>query len=133
MAQLYIDNMWKCFGFPKIFISDRGPQFASKVFKEIATTMHIDQRMSTAFHPQTDGETERVNQELETYLRIFCALEPEQWSAYLPMAEFAHNSRVHEAIKHTPFQVILGTDPIRVPTAVPRFSAPVAEEKTKEL
>ena len=94
--------------FKKIFISDRGPQFSSIVFKEICQTMKIDQRMSTAFHPQTDGErAERVNQELETYLRMFCALEPEQWGAYLPMAEFAHNARVHEATKRTPFQSYL--------------------------
>jgi hypothetical protein len=132
-AQLYIDHVWKRYGFPKIFISDRGPQFSSIVFKEICQTMKIDQRMSTAFHPQTDGETERVNQELETYLRMFCALEPEQWGAYLPMAEFAHNARVHEATKRTPFQVIYGTDPIGIPTALPRYTAPAAEDKAKEL
>src|ERR1700756_876159 len=95
--------------------------------------MGIDQRMSTAFHPQTDGETERVNQELEVYLRMFCATNPEQWSTYLPMAEFAHNSRVHDATKQTPFSVILGSDPIGIPMVVPRFSAPAAEEKTQEL
>src|ERR1700744_4667113 len=132
-ANLYIRNIWKRFGFPRLFISDRDPRFSSKVFQEIAKTMGIDQRMSTAFHPQTDGETERVNQELEVYLRMFCATNPEQWSAYLPMAEFAHNSRVHDAIKQTPFSVILGSDPIGIPTVVPRFSAPAAEEKTQEL
>src|SRR4030088_187702 len=132
-AQLYINNVWKRFGWPKIFISDRDPRFSSKVFQEIAQTMGIKSRMSTAFHPQTDGETERVNQELEVYLRMFCATEPNQWSRYLPMAEFAHNSRVHDSIKNTPFNVILGSDPIGIPTAIPRFSAPVAEEKSKEL
>jgi hypothetical protein len=95
--------------------------------------MGIKHRMSTAFHPQTDGETERVNQELEVYLRMFCATEPEQWSNYLPMAEFAHNSRVHDSIKNTPFNVIMGSDPIGIPTVIPRFSAPAAEEKTNEL
>jgi hypothetical protein len=130
---LYIKNVWKRFGFPKIFISDRDPRFSSKVFQEIAKTMGIKSRMSTAFHPQTDGETERVNQELEVYLRMFCATEPDQWNHYLPMAEFAHNSRVHDSIKQTPFNVILGSDPIGIPTVIPRFSAPAAEEKTKEL
>jgi hypothetical protein len=132
-AELYIKNVWKRFGFPKIFISDRDPRFSSKVFQEIAKTMGIKSRMSTAFHPQTDGETERVNQELEVYLRMFCATEPDQWNHYLPMAEFAHNSRVHDSIKQTPFNVILGSDPIGIPTVIPRFSAPAAEEKTKEL
>jgi hypothetical protein len=132
-AELYINNVWKRFGFPKIFISDRDPRFASKVFQEIAKTMGIKSRMSTAFHPQTDGETERVNQELEVYLRMFCATEPDQWSRYLPMAEFAHNSKTHDSIKQTPFNVILGSNPIGIPTVIPRFSAPVAEEKTREL
>src|SRR3981081_2975185 len=64
---------------------------------------------------------------------MFCATEPDQWSRYLPMAEFAHNSRTHDSIKQTPFNVILGTDPIGIPTVVPSFTAPVAEEKTREL
>jgi hypothetical protein len=132
-AELYINNVWKRFGFPRIFISDRDPRFSSKVFQEIASTMGIKSRMSTAFHPQTDGETERVNQELEVYLRMFCATEPDQWSRYLPMAEFAHNSRTHDAIKATPFNVIMGSDPIGVPTVIPRFSAPQAEEKVRDL
>src|SRR5258708_24904453 len=64
---------------------------------------------------------------------MFCANEPNNWNQYLPMAEFAHNSRVHDSIKQTPFNVILGSDPIGIPTVIPRFSAPTAEEKTKEL
>ena len=98
-------------------ISDRGPQFASQVFQEMMKTFKVDHRMSTAYHPQTDGETERVNQELEAYLRIYCANNPNNWSAYLPIAEFAHNCRTHEAIKMTPFQAIYGYDPKGLPTA----------------
>src|SRR6201995_4671104 len=71
-AQIFIDQVWRRFGLPDIIISNRGPQFASKVFQEMCQLLKVDHRMSTAFHPQTDGETERVNQELETYLRIFC-------------------------------------------------------------
>jgi hypothetical protein len=131
--ELYVEHVWKRFGWPKIIISDRGPQFSSQTFQEVTKAMGITSRMSTAFHPQTDGETERVNQELEIYLRIYCGLEPEKWSSYLAMAEFAHNIRVHDAIKNTPFNVILGTEPIGIPSAVPRFTAPSAEEKTREL
>ena len=56
--------------------SQTGPQFASHVFKGITTSLQIKHKMSTAFHPQTDGQTERYNTELEAYLRIFCAYEP---------------------------------------------------------
>jgi hypothetical protein len=89
---LLIKEVYRCFGLPKTIISDRGTQFASKVFQEIGKQLRIDHRMSTAYHPQTDGETERVNQELETYLRIFCVNEPHSWKNMLPLAEFAHNN-----------------------------------------
>ena len=72
MAQLYIEHVWRRTGLPKQVISDRGPQFASKVMQEIWERLGVKSSLSTAFHPQTDGETERVNQELEQYLRIFC-------------------------------------------------------------
>jgi len=71
-AQLYMDHVWRRTGLPRQVISDRGPQFASKVMKETWKQLKVDQAMSTAFHPQTDGETERVNQEIEQFLRIFC-------------------------------------------------------------
>ena len=67
--------------------------------------------MSTAFHPQTDGQTERYNAKLEAYLRIFCAYEPNSWNKMLPTAQFAHNSRTHEALKQSLFQLMYGTTP----------------------
>jgi len=67
MAQNYIDHVYRCFGLPNSFLSDRGPQFSSQVFREMARLLGIKMLRSTAYHPQTDGETERVNQELEIY------------------------------------------------------------------
>ena len=64
-AQLYLDNVWWQMGLPRLVISDRGPQFASKVMQEIWSKLGVKSIMSTAFHPQTNGETEQVNQELE--------------------------------------------------------------------
>ena len=92
-------------------ISDRGPQFASHVFKGITASLQIKHKMSTALHPQTDEQTERYNAELEAYLRIFCAYEPNSWNEMLPTAQFAHNSRTHEALKQSPFQLMYGTTP----------------------
>jgi hypothetical protein len=89
--------------------------------------------MSTAFHPQTDGQTERTNQEIEVYLRIFCANEPDKWSKLLSTLEFAHNSKTHEAIKKPPFLLMQGSEPVALPTVVYRSDAPSAEERLKTL
>ena len=132
-ANIFIDHIWKRFGLPDTIISDRDPRFTSKVFQEICKLLKVDHRMSTAYHPQTDGETERVNQELETYLRIFCDNEPRNWSTYLPMAEFAHNNRAHETSKMSPFQIIYGIDPKGIPTAFPSINAPAVETRLTEL
>jgi hypothetical protein len=67
-SHLYLDNVWRCTGLPRQVISDWGPQFASKVMQEIWNKLGVKSTMSTTFHPQTDGETEHVNQELEQYL-----------------------------------------------------------------
>jgi len=71
LARLFRDNVWKLYGLPKSIISDRGPQFAAGLMRELNQMLGIESKMLTAFHPQIDGQTERVNQELEQYLRIF--------------------------------------------------------------
>jgi len=71
LARLFRDNMWKLHGLPKSIISDRGPQFAAGLMRELNEILGIKSKLSTVFHPQTDGQTERVNQELEQYLRMF--------------------------------------------------------------
>ena len=71
LARLFRDNMWKLHGLPKSIISDRGPQFMAGLMRELNEILGIKSKLSTAFHPQTDGQTERINQELEQYLRIF--------------------------------------------------------------
>jgi hypothetical protein len=70
-ANLYLRNVWKLHSLPHKVISDRGPQFVATFMKELYCLLGIEAAMSTAYHPQTDGQTERVNQELEQYLRIF--------------------------------------------------------------
>lgn len=71
IAKLYRDNVWKLHGLPKKVISDRGPQFASKFMTSLNHILGITTPLSTAYHPQTDGQTERVNQDIEQYLRLF--------------------------------------------------------------
>ena len=69
-SQLLLDNIWKCTGFPSAIISDQEPQFAAQVTQEFWRKLGIKQKLSTAFHPQTDGDSEHVNQEIEQYLHI---------------------------------------------------------------
>jgi len=78
LARLFRDNVWKLHGLPKSIISDRGPQFAAGLMQELNRILGIESKMSMAFHPQTNGQTERVNQELEQYLKMFINHRQEQ-------------------------------------------------------
>jgi len=78
LARLFRDNVWKLHGLPESIISDRGPQFVAGLIKELNEMLGIKSKLSTAFHPQTDKQTERINQELEQYLRIFIDHRQEQ-------------------------------------------------------
>jgi len=105
LAQLFRDNIWKLYGLPDSIISDRGPQFAARIMKELNQMLGIDTKLLTAFHPQIDGQTERMNQELEQYLRMFINHRQEQWPEWLETVEFAYNNKVHTGTKVLPFQV----------------------------
>jgi transposase InsO family protein len=132
-SKLYLENVWRRTGLPQQVISDRGPQFASKVMKELWQKLGVKASLSTAFHPQTDGETERVNQEVEQFLRIFCNFQQDNWTELLPFAEFAHNVRVHNAIGQSPFFVWYGFQPEFIPPINFATHLPAAEERLKAL
>ena len=132
-TKLYIDNVFIQYGLPDQIISNRGPQFASNIFNGIMNAVGIKHSMSTAFHPQTDGQTEHYNQELEAYLQIYCAYKPDDWSNKLSVAQFVHNSRTHEAIEQSPFQLIYGTKPIALPEASEKTNSPVANDRINQL
>ena len=76
-------------------ILDRGPQFVAKSFLELLKLLKIKSSLTTAYHPQSDGAMERVNQEIEAYISIFCTNNPEEWSNMLSMMEFTHNNQRH--------------------------------------
>jgi len=107
-SQLLLDNVWKRTGFPTIIILDRGPQFAAQATQELWRKLGIKQKLSTAFHPQTDGESEWVNQEIEQYLRICGNFQQDDWAALLPIIEFAHNTRPHRSTHKSPFEIWYG-------------------------
>ena len=103
--------------------------------KDLYRLLDITPNASTAFHPQTDGQTERVNQELEGYLRLFMEYRQTDWSDWLPMAEFAHNNRVHSATGKSPFMVLYGRNPRLVPdsTRPSPFTNPAVETFTESM
>ena len=111
LARLFRDNVWKLHGLPESMISDRGPQFAAGLMKKLNKMLGIETKLSTAYHPQTDGQTERTNQELEQYLKIYINHRQNNWSEWLATAEFAFNNKVHIATKMSPFKVNYGREP----------------------
>jgi len=104
LARLFRDNVWKLHGLPKSIISDRGPQFMVGLMRVLNQMLGIESKMSMAFHPQIDGQTERVNQELEQYLRMFIDHQQEQWPDWLGTAEFVYNNKAHLSTKTLPFK-----------------------------
>src|SRR5258708_37886421 len=89
--------------------------------------------MSTAFHPQTDGETERVNQELEQYLRVFCNFQSDDWVDLIPFMEFAHNVRSHSATGKSPFQIWYGYQPEFIPPVNFATTIPAVEDRLRSM
>jgi len=108
LARLFRDNVWKLHGLPESVVSDRGPQFVVELTKELNRILGIQTKLSTAFHPQTDGQTERMNQEVEQYLRFFIKHRQKNWPEWLAMAEFAINNKVHMATKVSLFMANYG-------------------------
>jgi len=107
-ANLYLRNIWKLHGLPRKVVSDRGPQFVAAFMKELYRLLGIEAATSTAYHPQTNGQTERVNQELEQYLRLFVGERQDDWYTLLPLAEFSYNNHVHSSTQQTPFLLDTG-------------------------
>ena len=110
-AILFLKEIFRLHGLPQDIITDQGSIFTSDMWKEITTKLNIERRLSTAFHPQTDGQTERTNGILEQYLRAYINYQPDNWTEYLPFAEFAYNNGLQETIKTTPFYVNYRTYP----------------------
>ena len=102
-AKLILENIWKLHGLPRSIISDRDPVFTSKFCAELMGRLDVRLRKSTAFHPQTDGQTERVNQSLEQYLRQYCNYEQDNWYDLLPLTEYAYNNSATTATQMSPF------------------------------
>ncbi len=110
-AGLIIQHVFPRFGLPLKFISDRDPKFASRFIRGLCKGTGTVQNISTAYHPRTDGQSERTNQWLEQYLRFWVNERQDNWHAYLPLAEFAHNNWPNETTGESPFFILYGFNP----------------------
>jgi len=110
LARLFQDNVWKLHGLPESMVSDRRPQFAAELTKELNRILKIKTKLSTAFHPQIDGQTEQMNQELEQYLQFFVDHRQKDWPEWLASAEFAVNNKTHTATKVLSFMANYGKE-----------------------
>ena len=110
-AMLYLHHVWKHHGTPNEMIFDRGLVFVSKFMRRLYELLHIQPVPTTAFHPQSDGQTERVNQFLEQILRMFTTKRQDDWSDLLAIVEFAYNNSLHSATRFSPFYTTYGYHP----------------------
>jgi hypothetical protein len=119
VAQLYLQHVFKNYGLPRKIISDRDTRFTGKFMRELCRILGIQQNMSTAYHPRTDGQSEQNNQWVEQFFRFYIDEDQKNWAFYLPLAEFAHNSWKNESTGHSPFEVLMGYNPRAEWTTVP--------------
>ncbi|WVZ92111.1 LOW QUALITY PROTEIN: hypothetical protein U9M48_038200 [Paspalum notatum var. saurae] len=108
LAELYIQNILRLHGAPLSIVSDRGPQFTARFWKSLQRALDTKLDYSTAYHPQTDGQTERVNQLLEDLLRACVLIYGPNWEDSLPFAEFSYNNSYQASIGMSPFQALYG-------------------------
>src|SRR6201996_3130958 len=110
-AGLYAKHTFPSYGLPSKIISDRDPCFPSHFTQELCKILGIKQNISMAYHPQTDGQSERTNQWLETYLQFFINYQQDNWAACLPLVEFAHNNWKNTTTGESPFHLLMGSHP----------------------
>uniref|UniRef100_A0A803TDM9 Gypsy retrotransposon integrase-like protein 1 n=1 Tax=Anolis carolinensis TaxID=28377 RepID=A0A803TDM9_ANOCA len=132
-ADLFLQHVFRLHGLPKSLVTDRGSQFTSRFWKALQKLLGIDSRLSSAHHPQTDGQTERTNATLEQYLRCYVNYQQDNWASLLPLSEFAYNNGVQASTKETPFFANYGFHPRFFPPVIETSEVPAAEDWLQEL
>lgn len=132
VAELFLTHVWKLHGTLKKTISDRGPTFNAHFLRAVYERLNIEPHFSSAYHPQTDGQSERTNQSLEQYLRMYVDHRQTDWSRWLPLAEFAFNNAVNRTTGQSPFFANTARNPVITPSSV-ASSVPAADSMTETI
>ncbi|MBW0579687.1 hypothetical protein O181_119402 [Austropuccinia psidii MF-1] len=111
LAHLFINYIFSKHGLPSSIVSDRGSLFVSSLWTNLCQQLKIQRDLSTSYHPETDGQTERANQKLEQYLWIYFIYHQDDWNTWLPVAEFAYNNSDHSSTKQSLFFTVYGRYP----------------------
>lgn len=111
LAKLFVMHVFSKHGVPSHVTSDRGSEFVSRFFRSLGTALNMKLHFTSGYHPEGDGQTERMNQTLEQYLRVYCNYQQDNWSELLPLAEFAYNNSVSATTGITPFFANKGYHP----------------------
>ena len=123
IAKIYRDEIWKLHGVLRTILSNRGPQFTSKFMEEFTRVLGTKRKLSTAYYPQTDGQMERINQEIGKFLRHYVNYQQEDWTDWLATVEFSYNDKKHVATGKTLFELNFGRHPwkgdLMVQTGIP--------------
>jgi len=111
IAKIYRDDIWRLHRVPRKILSNRGPQFASKFMEKFTKTLEIKKQLSTAYYPQTNGQMEKINQEIGTFLQHYVSYQQDDWTNWLAATEFQYNDKRHAATGRTPFELNFGRHP----------------------
>ena len=122
VAHVFFDNVFKLHGMPQSVVSDRDPTFTSLFWKELFQLQEIEFKFSSAYHPQSNGQTEVVNRTLEMYLRCFTSSRPKEWVKWVPWVEYCYNTSTHSSTRKTPFEIVYGRAPPTLLSYVPGTS-----------
>lgn len=129
VAQAFFDQIVRLHGLPHSIVSDRDPVFTSNFWQELFRLLGSELRLSSTFHPQTDGQSEVTNRIITVYLRCLAGDRPKTWLRWLPWAEYCFHTSYQTALKTTPFQVVYGCEPPALIPFQPGSSRVVAVER----
>uniref|UniRef100_A0A8C5FL38 Gypsy retrotransposon integrase-like protein 1 n=1 Tax=Gadus morhua TaxID=8049 RepID=A0A8C5FL38_GADMO len=132
-GNLLVLHVFRLHGIPQDIVSDRGPQFSSRVWKAFCQALGASASLSSGYHPQTNGQTEQANQDLGSALRCVAAEHPVSWSTHLPWIEYARNSLVCSATGMSPFHVSMGFQPPLFPVQETVVAVPSVQEHLRRI